>query len=143
MKTGTLATSRNHSHPFSTSYRHNQVASNYQRNELFNHFSCPTPSLSTSSPVSILVIHHIVLSYRFEDNCEMELFVFCKVHSLTRLFLPIEIPISDIAIRNCAVVSRTKHANERIELLAFLIQNTILSKHVIVLFPLKRFSSFS
>lgn len=45
--------------------------------------------------------------------------MFCKVHSLTRLFLPIEIPISDIAIRNCAVVSRTKHANERIELLAF------------------------
>ena len=63
MWTITLFTSRNHTHSFSKSFRHNQVASNYQRrNELFNHFGYPTPSLSTSSPVSILVIHYIVLS---------------------------------------------------------------------------------
>ena len=37
----------NHTHPFCTSFRHNQVASNYQRrNELFYHFGYPTPSIS-------------------------------------------------------------------------------------------------
>ena len=46
-------------------------------------------------------------------------YVFCKAHLLTRLFLPKEATISDIETRNCAIVSRTKHANERIELLAF------------------------
>ena len=49
----------------------------------------------------------------------MELFVFCKVHLLTRLFLPIESSIPDNETRNCVIVSRTKHANERVVLPPF------------------------